>query len=63
MLLGPKGQALDALTEAPGMELHVPQLCALLWSKLWFSSEKAAPLIPAALHVPILSCLAVPSGF
>lgn len=63
MLLGPEGQALDALTEGPGMELCIPQLYALLWSKLWFSCEKAAPVSLAALHVPILSCLAAPSSF
>lgn len=59
MLLCPGGRALHAFTESPGMELHIPQLYVLLW----FSSEKAAFLSPAAFQVPILSHLAVPNCF
>lgn len=43
------------------MEPHIPHLYVLLWSKLWFTSEKAVALSPAAFQVPILSCLAVPN--
>jgi len=35
MLPGPGGQALDALTESPGMKLHIPQLYVLLCFSCW----------------------------